>query len=102
MAKLVMRSSLVFLGTLMVFFHGTIRIYSLNPLKRSKEFRALSKRSKAVAWVVSNCGSESDRENYVRELRRHIQVTISMTTGYIGDGQNGTGGMSNPSKCKFN
>ena len=44
---------------------------------RSKEFLALSKRSKAVAWVVSNCGSESDRENYVRELRRHIQVNIN-------------------------
>ena len=43
---------------------------------RSKEFRALSKRSKAVAWIVSKCGSKSDRENYVRELRRHIQVDI--------------------------
>ena len=44
---------------------------------RSKEFMALSKRFKAVAWVVSNCASESDRENYVTELRRHIQVSIT-------------------------
>ena len=43
---------------------------------RSREFLALSKRFKAVAWVVSNCASESDRENYVSELRRHIQVNI--------------------------
>ena len=33
-------------------------------------------RSKAVAWIVSNCESESGRELYVDELRRFIDVDV--------------------------
>ena len=28
----------------------------------------------AVAWIVSHCDTESDREKYVEELKKHIQV----------------------------
>ena len=31
-------------------------------------------KKKAVAWFVSNCNSESLREDYVNELKKHIQV----------------------------
>ena len=41
---------------------------------KPKEFHHLAKRPKAVAWIVSHCDTESDRENYVRELKNHIQV----------------------------
>ena len=43
---------------------------------KSKEFRNMAKRPKAVAWIVSHCDTESDRENYVRELKNHIQVRV--------------------------
>ena len=42
--------------------------------QRSREFRALAHRPKAVAWIVSHCDTESDREMYVEELQKHIQV----------------------------
>ena len=32
------------------------------------------KKSKAVAWFVSNCNADSKREDYVTELEKHIQV----------------------------
>ena len=31
-------------------------------------------KSKAVAWFVSNCEADSRREDYVKELEKHIQV----------------------------
>ncbi len=31
-------------------------------------------KNKAVAWFASNCQSESLREDYVTELKKHIQV----------------------------
>ena len=31
-------------------------------------------KNKAVAWFASNCNSESLREDYVNELKKHIQV----------------------------
>jgi hypothetical protein len=42
---------------------------------RPASFRSLARRPKAVAWIVSNCRSESDRESYVRQLRKYIQVS---------------------------
>ena len=44
---------------------------------KPKEFLNLAKRPKAVAWIVSHCDTESDRESYVRELKNHIQVRQS-------------------------
>ena len=43
---------------------------------RPKEFLNLAERPKAVAWIVSHCDTESDRESYVRELKNHIQVRV--------------------------
>ena len=42
-------------------------------------------KNKAVAWFVSNCNSESLREDYVNELMKHIQVTtfISLKGTFI-------------------
>ena len=34
-------------------------------------------KSKPVAWFVSNCESKSQREEYVRELQKFIQVVQS-------------------------
>lgn len=36
----------------------------------------LAKRPKKVAWVVSNCDTASRRDDYVRELRKYIEVDI--------------------------
>jgi alpha-1,3-fucosyltransferase len=38
-----------------------------------------SSKSKAIAWFVSNCNSKSNREEYVKELQKHLQV-IYMNT----------------------
>ena len=35
-----------------------------------------SKKQKLVAWMVSNCNTHSQREHYVKELRKHIPVDI--------------------------
>ena len=35
-----------------------------------------SKKQKLVAWMVSNCGTHSQREHYVQELRKHISVDV--------------------------
>ncbi|XP_046349983.2 glycoprotein 3-alpha-L-fucosyltransferase A-like [Haliotis rufescens] len=34
------------------------------------------RKSRSIAWFVSNCGTPSKREVYVRELRKHIDVDI--------------------------
>ena len=44
--------------------------------QRPKEFRALAHRPKAVAWIVSHCDTKSEREKYVEELQKHIEVDI--------------------------
>jgi hypothetical protein len=31
-------------------------------------------KNRPIAWFVSNCDSESKREDYVRELQKHIEV----------------------------
>ncbi|XP_035824330.1 alpha-(1,3)-fucosyltransferase fut-1 [Aplysia californica] len=36
---------------------------------------ALSKK-KSVAWLVSNCGTPSRRENYVKEMQKYIDIDI--------------------------
>ena len=52
---------------------------SLN--SRPKSFRALAHRPKGIAWIVSHCNSDSDRERYVNELRNYIDVDIFGTCG---------------------
>lgn len=41
-----------------------------------------SKRSKSVLWMVSNCNTQSKREDYVDELKKYIDVDI---VGRCGD-----------------
>ena len=49
----------------------------LNSLpSRPESFWKLSRRPTKVAWIVSNCKSPSEREKYVDELKRHVQVDI--------------------------
>lgn len=33
-------------------------------------------KTKKVAWLVSNCEAHNDRDMYVRELQKYIEVTI--------------------------
>lgn len=50
--------------------------FSQSLKSRSKDFFNLAKKPKKVAWIVSNCNTHSQREDFVRELRKHIQVDI--------------------------
>lgn len=50
-------------------FHSTLH-------QRPAEFLELAQRPKLVAWIVSNCHTNSERELYVKELSKHINVTI--------------------------
>ena len=44
--------------------------------KRPEGFRQLAKKPTKVAWAVSHWGTISKRENYVQELKKHIEVII--------------------------
>ena len=52
---------------------------SLN--SRQNNFCTLADRPKGIAWIVSHCNSDSDRERYVCELRNYIDVDIFGTCG---------------------
>eukprot|EP00429_Kryptoperidinium_foliaceum_P028827 CAMPEP_0176150796 /NCGR_PEP_ID=MMETSP0120_2-20121206/77002_1 /TAXON_ID=160619 /ORGANISM="Kryptoperidinium foliaceum, Strain CCMP 1326" /LENGTH=121 /DNA_ID=CAMNT_0017487737 /DNA_START=60 /DNA_END=421 /DNA_ORIENTATION=+ len=41
---------------------------------RPQSFLDLAKRKGKVAWIVSHCLTESQREDYVYQLRKHIDV----------------------------
>ena len=38
-------------------------------------------KKKLVAWIVSNCDTDSEREKYVEELRKYIPVDIYGSCG---------------------
>ena len=44
--------------------------------QQSQAFLARARRPYQVAWLVSNCGTPSRREDYVQELAKHMNVTI--------------------------
>ena len=47
------------------------------PRSNSKNYKCPVKRkTKAVAWFVSNCETHSNREEYVKELQKHIKVDV--------------------------
>ena len=53
----------------------------LNPTVPSQELQAALKelkKPKLVAWIASNCDTHSDREDYVTELKKHIQVFLHL------------------------
>ena len=52
-------------------------------VSRPKGFRALARRPKGVAWIVSHCNSQSGREKYVNELSKHIEVDIFGSCGNL-------------------
>ena len=39
-------------------------------------------KTRPVAWVVSNCGTHSQREQYVKELQKFIEVDVFGTCGH--------------------
>lgn len=43
---------------------------------RPPEFLARARRPKGVAWLVSNCNTTSQREDYAQELSKYVNVTI--------------------------
>ena len=45
------------------------------PLEKKRRNFAAGKR-KLAAWIVSHCNTSSERENYIRELRKYIPVDI--------------------------
>ena len=63
--------------------------------RKPMKFRGLAHRPKGIAWIVSNCNSNSDRERYVNKLRNYVQVDIY---GNCGD-RLCSGNGSNPQTC---
>ena len=57
--------------------HPIQEISWLTPTAPSEEVRRavkLLEKPKLVAWMASNCGTHSDREDYVEQLKKHIKV----------------------------
>ncbi len=50
---------------------------------------ALARKPRLVAWIVSHCRTHSRRENYARELGRHVGVDVF-------------GGCGRPFRCRRN
>ena len=51
------------------------RLYTMK--KSQSELDAvISKKTKGVAWIVSNCHSSGGREDYVTELKKYIPVDV--------------------------
>ena len=50
--------------------------------KSEEELNSIvNKKTKGVAWIVSNCHSSSGREQYVNELKKFIQVDVYGSCG---------------------
>lgn len=43
----------------------------------------IGNKTKAVAWMVSNCNSNSGRDLYVNELEKYIQVDVYGSCGSL-------------------
>ena len=41
------------------------------------------KKPKLVAWIASNCDTHSDREDYVQQLKKHIEVVFVTFSCFI-------------------
>ena len=48
---------------------------------RPRRFIELAQRPPRIAWIVSNCNTDSDRERYVNELKKYIQVDVFGSCG---------------------
>ena len=49
-----------------------IRLFGINNLEISQN------KTKKIAWFVSHCNTKSQREKYVKELEKHIEVCINL------------------------
>ena len=58
-----------------VDYNETDFILNVLPSKGS-DFLGLAKKPKNIAWVVSNCQTKSRREDFVDELKKHIDVDV--------------------------
>ena len=58
---------------------------------------AVATKNKSVMWLVSNCETHSKRENYVKELSKHIPVDI-----FGGCGKRGCSKGRRETKCLTN
>jgi hypothetical protein len=45
--------------------------------------KIVGKKTKAIAWFVSNCDTPSNRMEYVKALQKHIQVDIFGQCGHL-------------------
>ncbi|XP_042888116.1 alpha-(1,3)-fucosyltransferase C-like [Penaeus japonicus] len=43
---------------------------------REKDWESFLRRPRLVVWMVSHCRTHSRRENYVKELQKHVEVTV--------------------------
>ena len=69
----------------------------LKPTSPSRAIKArLEKlpKPRLAAWIVSNCGTHSKREDYVEELKKHIKVDVYGACGHKTCGES-HGGASN-------
>ncbi|OQV25736.1 putative Glycoprotein 3-alpha-L-fucosyltransferase A [Hypsibius exemplaris] len=65
--------------------HYTYRV----PLEKERRNFAAGKR-KMVVWIVSHCQTSSEREKYVRELRKYVAVDVYGRCGNLSCGRNWT------------
>jgi len=58
------------------------KVSDVSQLKRLKQQQLSGKKKKLVAWYVARCGSVSEREGYITELKEYLQID---TYGPCGD-----------------
>jgi len=66
------------------------------PEMGTEQIRTKHKKTKMVAWIVSNCNTHSNREDYVELLKKHVEVD---TFGACGDRECGRAEDHNSQEC---
>ena len=67
------------------FNYGSIKHKSTTIFRNQIHFNFNSKNesSAVVAWMVSHCSTHGRREDYVKELKRHIKVDVYGSCGHL-------------------
>lgn len=62
-----------------------LRMEENSPNTSSNEYwrRVVKKKKKIAAWFVSNCFTSSERERYVAELKKYIEIDVYGTCGTL-------------------
>ena len=68
-------------------------IHTKKKIKKRRS-RRIPRKSKLVAWMVSNCGTQSKRDKYVEELQKYVPVDIYGRCGNLTCPRNYTSGGS--------